>query len=70
MISHTYKNTNSRTNQNFYLLWLILKNISLERLMVEKESIFNRIQKIFIKCQNVAEDDFDVESFVQKIMRI
>lgn len=70
MINHTRKNTNTKTNQNFYLLWLILQNVSMERLGLEKSSIFTQIQKIFSTCQNVTEDEFDVNEFVQYIMHI
>ena len=70
MINHTRKNTNTKTNQNFYLLWLILQNVSMERLGLEKSSIFTQIQRIFSTCQNVTEDEFDVDEFVQYIMHI
>lgn len=70
MINHTRKNTNTKTNQNFYLLWLILQNVSMERLGLEKSSIFTQIQRIFSTCQNVTEDEFDVNEFVQYIMHI
>lgn len=70
MINHTRKNTNTKTNQNFYLLWLILQNVSMERLGLEKSSIFTQIQRIFSTCQNVTEDEFDVDEFVQYIMYI
>lgn len=70
MINHTRKNTNTKTNQNFYLLWLILQNVSMERLELEKSSIFTQIQRIFSTCQNVTEDEFDVDEFVQYIMHI
>lgn len=70
MVSQTYKNTNTKTNQNFYLLWLILCNISLDDLSNRKTYIFSRIQQIFTICQDVKEDNFDVPRFVYSIMHI
>lgn len=40
MLGHTRKNALSRTNQNFYLLWIALSHIEVARLNDEKVQIF------------------------------
>lgn len=70
MICHTRKNTQSRTNQNFYLLWIALSNINMERIKQEKGTIFNSIQDLFIVGQEIKEDDFNVKEYLQKLAEI
>lgn len=70
MICHTKKNTQSRTNQNFYLLWIALDNIKMDRIREEKDTIFKSIQTLFLISQDIKEDDFDVKDFIQKLTAI
>lgn len=70
MICHTKKNTQSRTNQNFYLLWIALGNISLERIKQEKDTIFKSIQTLFLISQEINEEDFDVKDYINKLSSI
>lgn len=70
MICHTKKNTQSRTNQNFYLLWIALEHISIERIEKEKETIFNSIQSLFLISQEIKEEDFDVKAYIKNLSDI
>ncbi len=70
MICHTKKNTQSRTNQNFYLLWIALAHINMDRIKQEKETIFNNIQNLFLISQEVKEEDFNVKGYIQKLSDI
>lgn len=70
MICHTRKNTQSRTNQNFYLLWIALEHISIDRIKVEKDNIFKNIQNLFSKSQEIDEENFDVEDHIKKLSTI
>lgn len=70
MICHTKKNTQSRTNQNFYLLWIALDHINMERIKAEKENIFKSIQELFLISQDIKEDDFDVKEYIKRLTEI
>lgn len=70
MICHTKKNTQSRTNQNFYLLWIALEHISIDRIKQEKDNIFNSIQALFLINQEINEEDFDVKAYINKLSNI
>lgn len=69
LLAHSKKNTQSKTNQNFYLLWIALETITEERVMEDKEKIFSKINGFFKECQDIKEE-FDVEKFVQKLSTI
>ena len=53
-------NSNGRKkDQNFYLLWLILRKIKIETLFSNREEIFKLVMKIFKKSQeNIKRNDF------------
>lgn len=70
MICHTKKNTQSRTNQNFYLLWIALEHINIDRIKQEKDNIFNSIQALFLINQEINEEDFDVKAYINKLSNI
>ena len=67
MLGHSKKNTQSRTNQNFYLLWIAISHLEESRITTEKESIFNNIRELFIKSQNIDDESFDVPRFVHTL---
>lgn len=51
--------TGRKKDQNFYLLWLILRKIKVEALISNREEIFKLIMKIFKKSQeNIKRNDF------------
>lgn len=64
MLGHTRKNVLSRTNQNFYLLWITLSHIEVARLNDEKVQIFDSIKNIFLKNQDISDDSFDIKSYI------
>ena len=70
LIAHTKKNTQSRTNQNFYLLWIAVAHIPLETVKCDKDIIFNKIRDLFAESQEIKEDSFDVAKFVQDLASV
>lgn len=69
LLAHSKKNTQSKTNQNFYLLWIALAGLSEKKVEDEKEEIFDKINGYFKECQEIKED-FDVEQFVNRLSTI
>lgn len=70
LICHAKKNTQSRTNQNFYLLWIAIAHIDFERLKREKETIIKNVQTMFLVSQEVKEDDFNIADYIEKLSSI
>lgn len=70
MIGLTKKNTKSRTNQNFYLLWIAVAHIDIKRVRNEKDSIFNQIKDMFLLSQYIKDDNFDINSYISKLSSI
>ena len=70
LISHSKVNTQSRTNQNFYLLWIAVSNIELSVINSEKERIFNRIRNLFLNSQDIDDQSFDISRFIQELSNI
>lgn len=70
MINHTKKNTQSRTNQNFYLLWIAVAHIDINRVRKEKDRIFNKIQEMFLISQEIKDDYFDVNNYIFELSEI
>ena len=70
MLGHSKKNTQSRTNQNFYLLWIAVAHLDPSVVQAEKEKVFNSIKSLFTKSQNIEEDNFDVPGFIAKLSSI
>lgn len=70
MLSHTKKQTQSKTNQNFYLLWIAVAHIDLDTLKQNKELIFYKIKKSFSNSQEIKNDAFDVTSYIDTLSSI
>lgn len=70
MLGYTRKNAQSRTNQNFYLLWIAVAHIDYERIVAEKEVIFEKIRKLFVQSQDIVDENFDVTDFVTNLSNI
>lgn len=70
MLAHTKKNGQSRTNQNFYLLWIAVAHIEKERITNEKDSIFTTISELFAQSQYIKDDSFDVNQYIAKLATI
>ena len=70
MLAHTKRNTQSRTNQNFYLLWIAVSHLDISRITSEKESIFQSIRNLFLQSQDIDDENFDVPGFIQALSNI
>ena len=70
LIAHTKKNTQSRTNQNFYLLWIAVAHISLERVTHSKDTIFSKVRSLFAESQDIKDDSFNVEKFINDLSSV
>lgn len=70
MLAHTKKNTQSRTNQNFYLLWIAVAHITKERVAENKNQIFTAISELFAKSQEIKDDSFDVKQYIDSLSTI
>lgn len=70
MLGHTKKNTQSRTNQNFYLLWIAIAHIEFNRVQNQTEQIFNNIRELFLISQDINDENFDTTDYVQKLSSI
>lgn len=70
LLGHSKKNTQSRTNQNFYLLWIAVSHLDISRIRSEKEKIFNQIRELFVASQDITDDSFDVPEFVRALSNI
>jgi len=66
LIAHKKANVQSRTNQNFYLLWIALCNISIDKIKINKEKVFDIISKQFEIAQNVP-DNLTVSEFIRNL---
>ncbi len=67
MIGLTKKNTKSRTNQNFYILWIAVAHIDIERIRNERNIIFDKIKNMFLRNQCIKDDDFDINNYIQTL---
>lgn len=70
MLGHTRKNTQSRTNQNFYLLWIAIAHIELSRVQNETEQIFNCVRDLFLISQDINDENYDTTDYVRKLSSI
>lgn len=66
LVNHLRKGTNYKTDQNYYFLWELLNNISLEFIENNQERLYKEIQKVFAVIQNTP-DDVTATSFVEKL---
>ena len=66
----TKKNTQSRTNQNFYLLWIAIAHIEFSRVQNQTEQILNNIRELFLISQDINDENFDTTDYVQKLSSI
>jgi hypothetical protein len=46
----------SRTNQNFYLLWMMVKDLSMEKIKENRDNLFIRISDQYKLMQNYPKD--------------
>lgn len=70
MLGHSRKNTQSRTNQNFYLLWIAVAHIDIACVQENKEEIFQKVRTLFLSSQDIVDESFDMNDFIDKLSRI
>lgn len=70
MLAHSKKNTQSRTNQNFYLLWIAISHLDTNRIHADKEMIYTKIRDMFVRSQEIKDDEFDVTAYLAELSSI
>lgn len=70
MLGHTRKNTQSRTNQNFYLLWIAVAHIEFARVQKEADQIFNKVRDLFVISQDINDENFDTANYIRRLSSI
>ena len=66
LFSHSRKGTQHKTDQNYYLLWAMLRKISAEEILAQKEMVFDAATKMFSVIQK-SPDEYSVEDFFADI---
>ena len=66
LFSHSRKGTQHKTDQNYYFLWAMLKNLSKEEILSNKQAVFNAAAKMFSVIQK-SSDEYGVEEFFKDI---
>ncbi|CUP37119.1 Protein of uncharacterised function DUF262 [[Eubacterium] contortum] len=66
LIMHKKSNVQSKTNQNFYLLWIMLNNVSKEKLRLNSNEIHSKIAELFTIVQDVP-DNLTINNFIETI---
>lgn len=70
LLAHSSKSRLILTNQNFYLLWIALEHISVERISVEKDTILVNVKALFIESTDIHDENFDVGRFITRLSEI
>ena len=70
MIVHTKGTRQSRTNQNFYLLWIAIAHNSIAYTRKNRIKIFEKISNMFAISQDIRDDDFCIDDFVSDLSSI
>jgi hypothetical protein len=66
IFAHRSKSNQSRTNQNFYLLWVLLDGIKLEEIACKKSDIVEKLISIYRMIQKVP-SGFTIENLFETI---
>lgn len=66
LMNHSRKGTNYKADQNYYFLWLLMKDISLDYIEKNKEKIFSDIRKVFSIIQKTPQS-IGASDFVEKM---
>ena len=66
LFSHSRKGMQHKTDQNYYLLWAMLRKISAEEILAQKEMVFDAATKMFSVIQK-SPDEYSVEDFFADI---
>lgn len=66
IFAHKAKNNQSRTDQNFYLLWLLLDNVNINDIDKNRDLIILKISELYKLAQKVPKN-YSVDNFFDKI---
>ena len=66
IFNHSRKGTLYKTDQNYYFLWAMLFNITLEEIKINKACLFENIKKFFQIAQKVP-NECTVEKFINML---
>ena len=66
LVNHSRKGTTYKADQNYYFLWLLLKEIPMEYIMNNQERVFEEIRKVFSIIQKTPQDLAAID-FVKKM---
>lgn len=66
LFAHKRKGTQCKTDQSFYFLWEMLRNLSLEQIQSNRDLIFLSVSKKFVTIQNTPED-CELEDFINDL---
>lgn len=66
LFSHSRKGTQHKTDQNYYLLWAMLRPLSTAEIRTKKELIFNEAATMFSVIQK-SSDEYSVKDFLVDI---
>ena len=66
IFSHKIKGVQYKTDQNFYLLWAILRNIDENDIRTNRDSIIKQISNIFAIAQKIP-DSYDIDKFINSL---
>lgn len=66
LFAHKRKGTQCKTDQNFYFLWSMLRNLSIEQINDNKEKIFLNVSKKFAIIQNTPEN-CELDKFINNL---
>lgn len=68
LFNHSRKGTQYKTDQNYYFLWVMLLNISIKEVELQRKEVFFRIKKMFSVIQK-APKDCSVEKFIKMLSK-
>lgn len=68
LFNHSRKGTQYKTDQNYYFLWAMLLDISLQEIERERIKVFSRIKTMFSIIQKTP-DDCSVEKFIEMLRK-
>lgn len=66
LFSSERKTRNYKTNQNYYLIWYMLRDVSTEDIKIHHKFIAERINALFSKIQSVGEN-FNADDFIDSL---
>jgi len=66
MVQHSKKSAPYKTDQNFYFLWLMTKNVSLQEIQSNTSAYFEKIKSNFEEMQDI-QNLSSIDNYVEKI---